>query len=213
MSDEAVRELYELAGRASTCTACSLSESRTQVVFGDGDPQADLMFIGEGPGFHEDQQGLPFVGASGRLLEDLLGEIGLHRKEVYIANVVKCRPPGNRDPRDDEIEACKGYLRRQLELIQPRVVVALGNFATKLLLKTTRGITSLRGQAYPWWGRHLVPTFHPAAGLRGGERVIDQLREDFSVVRRLLDAPPGNASADAGPPPDSARVEQLDLFQ
>jgi DNA polymerase len=200
-------ELEELATIAASCTDCELSKSRTNVVFGDGDHEADLMFIGEGPGFHEDQQGLPFVGKSGQLLETLLSEIGLHRKEVYIANVVKCRPPGNRDPRPDEIEACKGYLRRQLELIQPRVVVTLGNFSTKLLLKTDTGITKLRGRAYPWWGRHLVPTFHPAAGLRGGPRVVDQLREDFRIVGELLSSPP------AAEPAEDAAAEQLGLFR
>ncbi|MEE8330952.1 MAG: uracil-DNA glycosylase [Acidimicrobiia bacterium] len=197
-------ELDQLSVVASSCTNCGLSESRTQVVFGDGDPGADLMFIGEGPGFNEDQQGLPFVGKSGELLDELLAEIGLHRNEVYIANVVKCRPPGNRDPRPDEIDACKGYLRRQLELIQPRVVVTLGNFSSKLLLKTTTGITRLRGRSYPWWGRHLVPTFHPAAGLRGGPRVVDQLREDFAIVKELLGA--------AQPSPAPEAEEQLGLF-
>lgn len=167
------------------------------------------MFIGEGPGFNEDQQGLPFVGKSGQLLDSLLAEIGLDRKEVYIANVVKCRPPNNRDPRPDEIDACKGYLRRQLELIQPRVVVTLGNFSSKLLLKTTTGITRLRGRAYPWWGRHLVPTLHPAAGLRGGPRVVDQLRADFAIVRSLLEAPP---AAPAGVAPAEEAQEQLGLF-
>jgi DNA polymerase len=188
-----------------------LSASRTQVVFGDGDPDADLMFIGEGPGFNEDQQGLPFVGKSGQLLDALLSEIGLGRKEVYIANVVKCRPPSNRDPRPEEIDACKGYLRRQLELIQPRVVVTLGNFSSKLLLKTTTGITRLRGQAYPWWGRHLVPTLHPAAGLRGGPRVVDQLRADFAIVRSLLDAPIAAPAPSQEAPAEEAQ-EQLGLF-
>ncbi|MDH3731779.1 MAG: uracil-DNA glycosylase [Acidimicrobiia bacterium] len=199
-------ELDQLSVVASSCTDCGLSESRTQVVFGAGDPEADLMFIGEGPGFNEDQLGLPFVGKSGELLDKLLGEIDLERSDTYIANVVKCRPPGNRDPRPDEIDACKGYLRRQLELIQPQVVVTLGNFSTKLLLKTATGITRLRGQAYPWWGRHLVPTFHPAAGLRGGPRVVDQLREDFSIVKELLTAAqPSSAGA-------SEAREQLGLF-
>ena len=214
-------ELEELAATAASCTACSLAESRTQVVFGDGDAGADLMFIGEGPGFNEDQQGLPFVGRSGQLLDTLLEEIGLHREDVYIANVVKCRPPGNRDPRPDEIDACKGYLRKQLEFIQPRVVVTLGNFSTKLLLKTTTGITKLRGHAYPWWGRHLVPTFHPAAGLRGGPRVVDQLREDFAIVKGLLDAPEVDVDVDVDvggtervttSEPATAATEQLDLF-
>jgi len=202
---EAVADLRALAGEAAVCVACRLHESRTTVVFGDGDPHADLMFVGEGPGFHEDQQGLPFVGASGRLLEELLGEIGLTRAEVYIGNVVKCRPPGNRDPKPDEIEACKGYLRRQMEFIQPRVVVTLGNFASKLLLRTDTGITRLRGHAYQWWGRLLVPTYHPAAALRGGSAVHDQLRADFALVAGLLQSPDETAAEPAAP-------EQLPLF-
>ncbi len=205
-------ELAKLAEVASTCTACRLSENRTTVVFGDGNPNADLMFVGEGPGFHEDQQGLPFVGPSGKLLEQLLGEIGLSRPEVYIGNVVKCRPPNNRDPRPDEIEACKGYLRRQLELIQPTVVVTLGNFASKLLLRTETGITKLRGRAYEWWGRYLVPTYHPAAALRGSARVLEDMREDFSNVRALLD---GAGDAEAGREPEAVAAEpaeQLGLF-
>ncbi len=209
MSDQAIRELEELAERAATCTACGLAESRTTVVFGDGSPTADLMFVGEGPGFHEDQQGLPFVGPSGKLLDELLAEIGLRREEVYIGNVVKCRPPKNRDPRPDEIEACKGYLRSQLELIQPRVVVTLGNFATKLLLKTETGITRLRGSVYPWWGRHLVPTYHPAAALRGGPSRLGEMRADFQLVLGVLDEPPAEPLVDEAP---AGPTEQLSLF-
>ena len=181
---ERAGELAALAAKAAVCTDCRLCESRTHVVFGSGDPDADVMFVGEGPGQREDEQGLPFVGPSGHLLEELLTDIGLTRADVYIANVVKCRPPGNRDPRPDEIDACKGYLRLQLELIDPRVVVTLGNFSTKLMLRTEVGITRLRGIAYEWWGRHLIPTYHPAAGLRGGERVLEELRSDFELIRR-----------------------------
>ncbi len=204
----AVVELKELAERAAVCTDCRLSESRTNVVFGDGNPAADLMFVGEGPGRHEDEQGLPFVGPSGQLLEQLLGEIGLTRPQVYIGNVVKCRPPNNRDPRPDEIEACKGYLRRQLELIQPRVVVTLGNFASKLLLRTETGITRLRGRAYEWWGRHLVPTYHPAAALRGRPRVLEEMRTDFAIVADLLAGPAPEPAGTAEPAP----AEQQSLF-
>jgi DNA polymerase len=131
--------------------------------------------------------GLPFVGRSGQLLIKLLGEIELQREDVYIANVVKCRPPGNRDPRPDEIDACKGYLKRQIEIIDPTVVITLGNFSTKLLLVTTTGITRMRGRAYEWWGRFLVPTFHPAAALRGGERVANDIRADLAIVRNIID--------------------------
>ncbi len=182
--------LARLAAEAAGCTQCRLSEARTQVVFGIGDPEADLMFVGEAPGQREDELGEPFVGRSGQLLDQLLGEIGLRRADVYIANVVKCRPPGNRDPRQDEIDACKGYLREQLRLIDPKVVVTLGNFASKLLLNTTTGITRLRGQAYPWWNRRLVPTYHPAAALRGSARVLEEMRSDFLVASQLLESDP-----------------------
>jgi DNA polymerase len=211
MTDQRAAALAELGAVAAACTRCRLSEGRTTVVFGDGAADADLVFVGEGPGHHEDLQGLPFVGRSGKLLEELLGEIGLERGDVYIGNVVKCRPPGNRDPRPDEIDACKGYLRSQLELIQPRVVVTLGNFASKLLLRTESGITRLRGRAYEWWGRHLVPTFHPAAALRGGPGVLEQMRSDFAVIAGLLAAP----TADDDPAlqaPVVGEPDQLNLF-
>ena len=205
MSDESVAELEELAKRAAVCTACDLAGTRTRVVFGVGSPTADVMFVGEAPGFHEDQQGVPFVGAAGQLLDRLWGEIGIARDDVYIGNVLKCRPPDNRDPRPDEIEACGDYLRRQLTLIDPRVVVTLGNFATKLLLKRDVGITRLRGRVYPWWNRCLVPTFHPAAALRGGDRVLGQMRDDFGLVKAVLDEAETVETADPA-------SEQLGLF-
>jgi uracil-DNA glycosylase family 4 len=203
MNDDAVSQLEELARVAASCTRCPLAETRTQVVFGAGNPRADVMFVGEAPGYHEDRQGEPFVGPAGKLLDRLLAEISLRREDVYIGNVLKCRPPGNRDPRADEIEACKGYLRQQIMLIDPKVVVTLGNFSTRLLLKREVGITRLRGQVYPWWNRYLVPTFHPAAVLRGGGRSMDQIREDFRLVRGALD----EAVAVADP-----ATEQLELF-
>ena len=169
-----------LRSEALDCTACRLCETRTQVVFGMGDPQADLMFVGEGPGAEEDRQGLPFVGRSGKLLDRLMEEeMGLSRESAYIANVVKCRPPENRDPLPDEIAACRPFLERQLELIDPAVVVTLGNFASKLLLDTSTGITKIRGRAYAWGGRVLVPTLHPAAVLRGGGTAMSDVRADF----------------------------------
>lgn len=217
---ERAQALRELEARAIVCTDCGLAESRTNVVFGSGAPDANVMFVGEGPGQREDEQGLPFVGRSGQLLEQLLGEIGLSRAEVYIGNVVKCRPPRNRDPRPDEIDACKGYLRLQLQLIDPMVVVTLGNFATKLLLRTETGISRLRGRAYEWWGRFLVPTFHPAAALRGSTRVLEETRYDFGLVRAVLD---GNLSIEGSPAEDvdaavtpdrdePPEAEQLGLF-
>ena len=186
------RTLAEVAAEAADCTRCRLAHGRTQVVFGVGDAHAELMFIGEGPGFHEDKQGEPFVGAAGQLLNRMLGEIGLAREQVYIGNVVKCRPPGNRDPQADEIEACTPWLVEQLSLIQPRVIVTLGNFATKFVLQTETGITRLRGQVHDWHGRTVIPTFHPAAILHGGgekSRQFQLLLDDFRLVRRTLDAP------------------------
>ena len=152
-----------------------------------GDPDADLVFVGEAPGRDEDLRGEPFVGRSGQLLDRLMAEeLELDRSRVYIANVVKCRPPDNRDPRPDEIAACRPYLTEQLALIAPRVVVTLGNFATRLLLDTDRGITSLRGASYPMGPTVLVPTFHPAAALRGGGVVLAQMRADLVRAKRLM---------------------------
>ena len=171
------------------CTRCVLSQGRTQVVFGSGSPDADLMFVGEGPGAEEDKQGLPFVGRSGQLLDKILfEELGLTRDRVYIGNTVKCRPPGNRDPEPDEITACNPWLEQQLDLIQPKVVVTLGNFATKLLLETKEGITKLRGKSYPFRGGVLIPTFHPAAVLRGGGEPMAQMRADLIRAKQALEA-------------------------
>jgi DNA polymerase len=201
-------EFETLRDRALACTACRLAETRNSVVFGVGDPSARLMFVGEAPGKNEDLQGEPFVGAAGRLLDELLAGIGITRPEVYIANVLKCRPPGNRDPRPDEIDSCKGFLRQQIKLIAPEVVMTLGNFATKLLLRTETGITRLRGHAYDWWlGATLIPTFHPAAALRGGDRVLEQMRQDFDLVRSVLDGRSEEPSA--APEPSQS---QLELF-
>ena len=199
------RTLADVALEASTCTRCRLALGRTQVVFGVGNPHADLMFVGEGPGFHEDKQGEPFVGAAGQLLNRMLGEIGLAREDVYITNVVRCRPPGNRDPEADEIEACTPWLVETISLIQPRLIVTLGNFATKFVLQTTQGITRTRGKVYDWHGRSVIPTFHPAAILHGGgerSRQFEDLREDFALVQRTLS--PGPAVADPATPPDAA---------
>ena len=210
MSDaNTTEELRRLAEQASSCTACGLAATRTHVVFGDGSPRARVMFVGEGPGRNEDLQGLPFVGAAGQLLNRLLSEVGLERSDAYIANVVKCRPPGNRDPRPDEIAACKGYLADQIRLVDPVVVMTLGNFATKLLLKEERGITRLRGRAYPWWNRTVIPTFHPAAALRGGASVLTSMQEDFGLMKAKLEdrSDPGLELEVVQP------VEQLGLFR
>jgi uracil-DNA glycosylase len=168
------------------CTACGLCETRTQVVFGVGHTRAGLMFVGEGPGEQEDQQGEPFVGRAGQLLTTLIEGIGLRRDDVYIANVVKCRPPGNRDPLPVEIETCRPYLEAQLGFIDPRVVVTLGNFATKLLLQTKDGITKLRGREFPYRDGVLVPVLHPAAVLRNTGASLAQTRADFVTIKRAL---------------------------
>ena len=181
--------LAEVAAEAADCTKCGLAGGRTQVVFGMGNPSADLMFVGEGPGAEEDKQGLPFVGRSGKLLDRLMAEeIGLNRDSCYIANVVKCRPPDNRDPKPDEIAACRPWLERQVELIAPKVVVTLGNFSSKLLLDTTTGITKLRGQSFPMPNADavIIPTFHPAAILRGGGLQEAQMRSDLVRARLAM---------------------------
>lgn len=185
-----VPTLEELALEAATCTRCELAKGRTQVVFGVGNPEAELMFIGEGPGREEDLQGEPFVGRSGKLLDTLMRqEMGIDRSQCYIGNVVCCRPPGNRDPLPAEIEACRPFLDAKLDLIEPSVVVTLGNFATRLMLETSEGIRRLRGRAYPFRGGHLVPTYHPAAALRGGAEVVAEMRADFVRAKRLLEFP------------------------
>jgi DNA polymerase len=177
----------DLEREALACTKCPLADTRTQVVFGVGDPRSDLLFVGEGPGEQEDLTGEPFVGRAGRLLTSLIEGIGLTRSQVYIANVVKCRPPGNRDPLPLEIESCRPYLEAQVAFIEPRVVVTLGNFATKLLLDTKDGITKLRGQVFPFRdGAVLIPVFHPSAVLRNGGAALAQARADFVTIKRTL---------------------------
>ena len=214
------RTLAEVAAEAAGCTRCRLSETRTQVVFGVGDPDADLLFIGEAPGLHEDKQGEPFVGAAGQLLTKMLGEIGLRREDVYIANVLRCRPPGNRDPLPDEIESCTPWLVETISIVQPSVIVTLGNFATKFVLETPRGISSMRGSVYPWHGRRVIPTFHPAAILHGGGekgRQFQDLRTDFALIRATLDAETAAETATPAPTEGPAVVvipdeQQLELF-
>jgi DNA polymerase len=194
-------ELERRSAEWAGCTRCPLSESRTQVVIGSGDSDADLMFVGEAPGFHEDKQGVPFVGQAGRLLETLLEEIGLTREQVFIANVLKCRPPGNRDPLPAEIEACQGYLYNQIQLIRPLVICTLGNFATKLLSGSPQGITRVRGtpqtQTYGSVTVQLFPIYHPAAALYT-PAMLEMLRSDFGRIPSLL---AGNTDPGAAPEP------------
>jgi uracil-DNA glycosylase family 4 len=182
-------ELRAFGEMVAGCTKCALAAGRTQVVFGAGDPNSDLMFVGEAPGFHEDKQGVPFVGAAGKLLEQLLAGIGLSREKVYIANVLMCRPPGNRDPLPEEIQACESHLWRQIELIEPRVVATLGNFATKLLSGRPTGITRVHGQEQEvtLGGRRvlLYPIYHPAAALYT-PRMLEVLKSDFARLPELM---------------------------
>ena len=214
--------LVDLWRELSDCRKCALAAGRTTVVFGTGDANADLMFVGEAPGFHEDQQGKPFVGRAGKLLDQLLEGIGRTRKQCFIANVLKCRPPGNRDPLPAEIDACKGHLWRQVELIEPRVVCTLGNFATKLLSDSPAGITRVRGvpQARELAGRpvFLYPIFHPAAALRT-PAMLDQLRADFQAIPDLLAQEPPPLARETVPEPAepelaaaAAEADQLGLF-
>ena len=179
--------LLELERDAAGCTRCALAAGRTTVVFGMGNPEADLMFIGEGPGAEEDKQGLPFVGKSGQLLDRLiLEETGMTRDDFYITNTVMCRPPGNRDPKEDELAACWPYLESKLQLIAPLVTVTLGNFATKQLLRTATGITRLRGKAYQFGKGVLIPTFHPSAALRSGGETVAAMRADLVRAKQSL---------------------------
>lgn len=201
-----ITEIYE---QALTCTRCRLAESRTNVVWAAGNLDSRLLFIGEGPGFHEDQQGVPFVGAAGQLLDRLLAEVDLDRSAVAIVNVVKCRPPNNRDPLPDEIEACRPYLEAQLAHMKPVVIVTLGNFATRFILEEQVGITKARGRTYQRRGATVIPTFHPAAALRGGRfggmNPVDAIREDLRVARGILDAT-------ASSPAEPVSSNQLGLF-
>jgi uracil-DNA glycosylase family 4 len=211
-AEERRAELVELYRELSDQHGCPLAGSRTHIVFGMGNANADLMFVGEAPGATEDQQGKPFVGRAGRLLDELLVEIGLSRGEVFIANILMCRPPGNRDPLPEEIEECTPYLMRKIELIEPKVIATLGNFATKTLTGSPVGITRCCGRPQE---RQLAgldvtiyPLFHPAAALRT-PKVLEQLREDFSRIPALLNpAPPPEPSPGA----ESATPPQMGLF-
>lgn len=180
-------DLGALREHIGDCHRCALGDTRSTLVFGVGDPHARLMFIGEAPGKNEDLRGEPFVGAAGKLLDELLGSIGLTRSEVYIANILKCRPPQNRNPLPDEIERCTPFLVEQVRLVDPRVIATLGNFATRFVLGTDRGITSLRGRLFRVDGRKVVPIFHPAAALYDQtKRAV--LFDDFKRLRTVIDS-------------------------
>lgn len=214
-------DMDALARLAHGCRKCRLAASRTNVVFGVGRADADLMLVGEAPGYHEDRRGEPFVGPAGQLLDRLLNEVGLSRSDVYIANVLKCRPPNNRDPLEDEIEACKGFLARQLDLVGPLVIATLGNFATKLILGRTVGITKLRGRIFPYRnGSAVIPTYHPAALLRAtSPSKLAEAKSDFRLIAeevRRRKASAGSSSASSEQAKECGRREstgsQLGLF-
>ena len=223
-AEERREQLVALFNEVKGCTRCPLHETRTKAVFGAGNADAGLMFVGEAPGAEEDRQGLPFVGRAGQLLNQMLEGIGLSREDVFIANVLKSRPPGNRDPQPLEIEACRPYLFEQVRLIEPKVVCTLGNFSTKLLTGNPAGITRVRGtpQVHELGGRavFLLPLFHPAAALRT-PAVKETLREDFATIPGLLAGP---SPAPAPSPEEVAELEaeggstpppptdQLDMF-
>ena len=186
-AEEKAKKLKTIARRIASCHKCQLAKSRTHTVPGDGSPHTQLVFVGEAPGFHEDEQGLPFVGAAGKLLERLLGKIGLSRKDVFICNVVKCRPPENRDPNPEEISSCEPYLLEQLEVLKPLVICALGRYAAQTLLHTNEGINRLRGRFHVYHGIPLLPTLHPAAVLYNASQLQD-VEGDFEILKQKLES-------------------------
>ena len=211
--------LLDLSKSLHNCDRCKLAKlGRTQVVFGVGNPHASVMFVGEAPGFNEDQKGEPFVGAAGKLLNDLLASAGLSRDEIYIANVIKCRPPNNRDPEPDEVETCKPFLLQQIQMIRPKLVCTLGNWATQTLLERKVGISKVKAQAFYMKDFVIFPLLHPAAALHQGN-LLDTLKEDFKKLKEFLDrntklAEPTSAAPAPAPtlqiePPQPA---QMDLF-
>jgi DNA polymerase len=215
----AVMNLQELAKSLHNCQRCKLAKlGRTQVVFGVGNPHASIMFVGEAPGFHEDQKGEPFVGAAGKLLNDLLQSAGLSRDEIYIANVIKCRPPNNRDPELDEVDTCKPFLMQQIQMIRPKLVCTLGNWATQTLLERKVGITKVKAQAFYMKDFVLFPLLHPAAALHQGG-LLEPLKEDFKKLKEFLDrhtkpAEPTDTAPAAAPTLqiESPQPSQMDLF-
>jgi uracil-DNA glycosylase len=207
---ELLKAVYE---DARNCVRCQLHQTRTQVVFGSGNADAELMFVGEAPGANEDRLGLPFVGQAGKLLDKLLSEIGLQRGDVFICNVLKCRPPGNRDPQPNEIESCHSYLASQVELIEPNMICTLGNFSTKLLRGDTTGISRLHGQAQEQLigprAVRLYPLYHPAAALYTPS-TLEALRADFHRIPELLALGPLEQPEALGPVPDFEEAEEED---
>ena len=214
-----IMTLQELAKSLHNCQRCKLAKlGRTQVVFGVGNPHATIMFVGEAPGFYEDQKGEPFVGAAGKLLNDLLQSAGLSREEIYIANVIKCRPPNNRDPETDEVDTCKPFLMQQIQMIRPKLVCTLGNWATQTLLERKVGITKVKAQAFYMKDFVLFPLLHPAAALHQGG-LLEPLKEDFKKLKEFLDrhTKPAEPTDPETPATSTLQIEspqpsQMDLF-
>lgn len=202
-------DLNKVAAEVRVCPLCGLAASRTQAVPGEGPARADIMLIGEGPGFHEDKQGRPFVGPSGQFLNDLLASAGYKREEVFITNVVKCRPPGNRDPLPDEIQACSGYLDRQIALINPKVIVTLGRFSMARWFAGQK-ISAIHGKAKKVDGRVVVPMFHPAAALHQ-PALRTAIEDDFRKLRDIINAM-GSQPEEKPAKKEDAGGEQLSLF-
>lgn len=211
--------LQELSKSLHNCQRCKLAKlGRTQVVFGVGNPHASIMFVGEAPGFNEDQKGEPFVGAAGKLLNDLLQSANLSRDQIYIANVIKCRPPNNRDPEQDEVETCKPFLLQQIQMIRPKLVCTLGNWATQTLLERKVGITKVKAQAFYMKDFVIFPLLHPAAALHQGG-LLDTLKEDFKKLKEFLDrhTKPAEPTASDAPVASTLQIDppqpaQMDLF-
>ncbi len=185
--DDKRERLKSFFYKVKDCRQCDLHNGRTRFVFGSGSATAELMFVGEAPGRNEDLQGLPFVGRAGKILDDLLGSIGMDRKEVFIANVLKCRPPANRDPKLEEIDTCKEYLFKQINIIDPKIICTLGKYSTQLILDTSHGITGLRGKVYRKDGRTILPINHPAAILYNPTR-MEILQNDFLRIKNIMDS-------------------------
>lgn len=206
----ATNELELIATQVSTCTKCELHHSRKNAVPGEGPPNAEIMFIGEGPGFHENEQGRPFVGAAGKVLDDLLAKIGLQRKDVFIGNVVKCRPPGNRDPQADEISACSEYLERQIQTIDPKVIVTLGRFSLMYFMPNAK-ISDVHGKAMQVRGRLVVAMYHPAAGLHQ-RSLMSTIEEDFKKIPELIARAGRTVGNQDQTPSEKDSPRQLNLF-
>jgi DNA polymerase len=204
--------LEQIAGEVSACTKCGLHHSRKNAVPGDGKPDAEIMFIGEGPGFHENEQGLPFVGAAGKFLDELLASLGMNREQVFITNVVKCRPPSNRDPQTEELEACNGYLERQIQAINPRVIVTLGRFSMMRFLPKAK-ISQIHGQAVRVKGRLIVPMYHPAAALHQPS-LRSTVEADFAKLPKLIEKETDVPEYSEPAPPEKEKEDpqQLSLF-